>query len=216
MVRDIIQLILDFFIATKSWIITDIDWGTLALLCLAAAGGLRWIAGKYTKNFNSDELSQKWFGAGRGLVWVHNGRNRVLKWGLAAASICLAFTFMAIGSTTKGQIADAGSALTSLKSGPCVIIQNCGLEGDKTVLYCRQLYLDVNDEISESADGIVFKAGEGEVANGTSLQAGSYLEISLSQGTTWISGLSENQVQMRLEQGDNMYQQLKRSLATMF
>jgi hypothetical protein len=213
-VQDIIRLILDFFVATKSWIITDIDWGTLFLLCLAATGGLRYLAAKYTKNFNAAELQEKWWG--KAAIKVHEGRNRVLRWGLTASSVFLAFAFITVGSQRNGAVADAGSGLTNLESGQYEIMMNCGEETGKTVLYCRQLHLDEAEQVAQKPEGSVFKAGEMEIATGTSLQPGAFIEISLSQGKTWISGLSENQAQARLEQNDNMYQSLKRSLATMF
>jgi hypothetical protein len=216
MVRDIIKLILDAFIYAKSSLHIDIDWGILFLFLLAATGGLRYLAGKYAKSYDAEALKKKWFGLGRGLLFIHAGKNRLLKWGLAVSSVCFVFAFVTVGSQTNGAIADAGSSMTNLETGEYLIAMNCGVENGKQVVYCHKLTINESGAIVKMPNGTVFKAGEMEVANGTSLGQGTYIEVSLANGETLISGLNETQARARLLKNDSWYATAKRSLASVF
>lgn len=188
----------------KDFLFGDLSWDALFFFNIATWGLLLYLAHRFTKVYNPEELKKKWLGGGYLLHGVHVARNRCLRTGAYVALIFLYMSGVTAGSSRTGTIADCASPMTTLPTGFYQVSaqfgQEKGLGGEmKQLVYIRPV--DLNGRVAEQ--GKVFKVGQGEIAMNTNIDGGQYIDVALSHGGTWISNVSGDQMQAKLEKERN-------------
>lgn len=207
----IMRLITHGLTFLKDAFLGDLDWGVLFIFCIAMTFALKYAYNKLTKQ-NDIALKQRWLGLGRILYATYAARNWILRAGYVASGVILYMSAVTAGSSMNGALADFSSAMTNTRTGTCQIYANDGMIGGKHILILGRI--EINDRGQMEMDSLSIigaRVSDAQIAQGTNLSVGTYVDLSLTGGTTWISGLSQDQAfAMTSREHDRWYNRIGR------